>query len=126
MEKWKTGSSKPTSCEALHIRASGRPRAKAAEPSGSRDDGAELLHSPGLQGFVQLADWAFGADGLPALQILAWGDFSFDRRFAADQLVLCRHENSYRPLPRADALVQGVAADYADLLLACPSERLMD
>ena len=40
--------------------------------------------------FVKFADWAFGPDGLPALQILAFGDFSFEDRYQDQQFLMHR------------------------------------
>lgn len=40
--------------------------------------------------FVNFADWAFGSRGLPALQILAFGDFSFEDRYQNQQFLVHR------------------------------------
>ncbi|KAJ5318300.1 hypothetical protein N7476_004720, partial [Penicillium atrosanguineum] len=40
--------------------------------------------------FVDFADWAFGSKGLPALQILAFGDFSFEDRYQNQQFLMHR------------------------------------
>jgi hypothetical protein len=40
--------------------------------------------------FVNFADWAFGSMGLPALQILAFGDFSFEGRYQNQQFLVHR------------------------------------
>jgi hypothetical protein len=40
--------------------------------------------------FVNFADWAFGPSGLPALQILAFGDFSFEDRYQNQQFLVHR------------------------------------
>lgn len=40
--------------------------------------------------FLAFADWAFGRHGLPSLEILAYGDFSFGARNAQQQFLLRR------------------------------------
>jgi hypothetical protein len=39
---------------------------------------------------LPFAHWAFGADGIPSLQVLAYGDFSFEGRFGSKSHILCR------------------------------------
>lgn len=39
---------------------------------------------------VKFAEWAFGPEGLPSLQILAFGDFSFEDRYQKQQLLMRR------------------------------------
>ncbi|OJJ52145.1 hypothetical protein ASPSYDRAFT_95845 [Aspergillus sydowii CBS 593.65] len=46
--------------------------------------------APELQEFVRLVQWAFGPVGLPALQILAFGDFSHGDRYREQQVLLRR------------------------------------
>ena len=53
-------------------------------------------HSPkwfNLFPVFDFAQWAFGPDGLPHLQVLAVGDFSYDGRFKSQCLLLGRHLN---------------------------------
>ncbi|KIM99155.1 hypothetical protein OIDMADRAFT_56320 [Oidiodendron maius Zn] len=44
-------------------------------------------------GFLQFAQWAFSEVGLPGLQVLAWGDFSYEDRWAWHDALLCRDES---------------------------------
>jgi hypothetical protein len=44
------------------------------------------------------AQWAFSADGLPNLQVLALGGFSFEGCY----VLLCRSDGGYQRLTRAD------------------------
>lgn len=46
--------------------------------------------NPEAEELVNFADWAFGPCGLPALQILAFGDFSFEGRYQKQQLLMHR------------------------------------
>jgi hypothetical protein len=45
---------------------------------------------------LQFALWAFSEDGLPDLQILAWGDFSHNGRWRACNALLCRDQSLLR------------------------------
>lgn len=57
-------------------------------------DIAEILRLPAeLLGF---ANWAFGPNGLPTLQVLAFGDFSYDGRFHIHNKLFCRRTWSIR------------------------------
>ncbi|KAG9229520.1 hypothetical protein BJ875DRAFT_474606 [Amylocarpus encephaloides] len=67
----------------------------------SPDDITEILRLPG--GLLQFANWAFGPDGLSSLQVLAFGDFSYNRRFHNHNGLFCRHTWSIRN-PENDAL----------------------
>lgn len=55
----------------------------------SINDIAEILRLPG--GLLQFANWAFGPNSLSALQVLAFGDFSYDGRFYNYNNLFCRH-----------------------------------
>ncbi|KAH8650229.1 hypothetical protein BGZ60DRAFT_569554 [Tricladium varicosporioides] len=44
----------------------------------------------------KFANWAFGPDGLPMLEVLAFGDFSHDGRFHNHNRFYCRHTRSIR------------------------------
>lgn len=46
----------------------------------------------------KFAHWAFGPDGLPTLEVLAFGDFSHDGRFRNHNHLFCRHTRSIRTL----------------------------
>ncbi|KAH8679710.1 hypothetical protein BGZ60DRAFT_235687 [Tricladium varicosporioides] len=53
------------------------------------------LLPPKLRAFT---NWAFGPDGLPMLEVLAFGDFSYDGRFRNHNHLFCRHTRLIRPL----------------------------
>ena len=42
---------------------------------------------------LEFAQWAFSEDGLPDLEILAWGDFSNESRWAEHSMLLCRDQS---------------------------------
>ena len=85
----------------------------------------------------ELGRWAFGPDGLPNLQVLAWGDFSYRGRFENELGLLGRLSNSNPDdfcnfeviRPPLDALNHGHQHfdglhQPLDFLSACPSESL--
>ncbi|KAJ5531405.1 hypothetical protein N7527_004798 [Penicillium freii] len=97
--------------------------------------------------FVSFAEWAFGSGGLPALQVLAFGDFSHGDRYRGQQFLMrraCPAWNSdgkgpagltcddttrlpFRPADMADPSIwDGVSVDGAWFLSACPGGGLME
>ncbi|GCB25461.1 hypothetical protein AAWM_08346 [Aspergillus awamori] len=96
--------------------------------------------------FVLLAQWAFGPTGLPALQILAFGDFSHDGRYSEQQILIRRKRISEQPYPRVSSgrecssisssfclvdsddrsLWDGLPLDGTQFLSACPGTGLME
>ncbi|KAI9784369.1 MAG: hypothetical protein M1816_000893 [Peltula sp. TS41687] len=46
---------------------------------------------------AEFAQWAFGPTGYPALQVLAYGDFSYEGRYERYNLLLCRRESPSLP-----------------------------
>jgi hypothetical protein len=82
--------------------------------------------------FLQFALWAFSEVGLPDLQVLAWGDFSYDGRWVWHNALFCRDESL---LERTDFNCRTVfdtdicwdlIHGNMDLLAACPSDHLFD
>ncbi len=69
------------------------------------------------------ANWAFGPDGFPCLQVLASGDFSHEDRFAATRTVWCRdrvsNNKEWRPIEPGDVAEQELIAVNMDMLSAC-------
>ena len=54
----------------------------------------EALHAALKESFCELCKWAFGPQGIPSLQVIAFGDFS--RGLAGDALeniFVCRNES---------------------------------
>ncbi|KAH6667672.1 hypothetical protein B0J14DRAFT_169359 [Halenospora varia] len=111
--------------------------------SESFDDIAEILRLPG--GLLQFANWAFGPDGLPALQVLAFGDFSYDGRFHNHNHLFCRHtwsirnpENdtlqqsedelilTFRPIRENDRKLWDLIDRNTEFLEACPTDSIIN
>lgn len=103
------------------------------------DDKSECKFSAALPEIHQLASWAFGPEGLPSLQVLAYGDFSYRGR--RPNLVLCRCELlddsdiqksaaglsglAYREVTKADISEQETLYTNAHFLEACPEDSLL-
>ncbi|OGE46739.1 hypothetical protein PENARI_c124G04245, partial [Penicillium arizonense] len=96
---------------------------------------------------VSFAEWAFGPHGLPALQVLAFGDFSHGDRYRSQQFLMRRVYPSWEdgdkelaglacddttrlPFRSADmsdpSLWDGAMVDGARFLSACPGGGLME
>src|SRR6266536_4583307 len=91
--------------EASNFAAHGSPPAvnwKARAPGNGRNIATGCLGDERVQDFLEFADWAFSGEGLSNLQILAWGDFSYEGRYTRYNLLLCKAENGYRTLTKAD------------------------
>jgi hypothetical protein len=106
-------------------------------------DIAEILRLPGE--LLEFANWAFGPDGLPTLQVLAFGDFSYDGRFNdIHNYLFCRHtwsirnpENSisqpeedelilkFRLVRENDRELWDLIDRNIDFLGACPTDSIM-
>lgn len=83
--------------------------------------------------FLQFAIWAFGKDGLPDLRVLAWGDFSYDSRWAEYNALLCRDQSlvdevgfTFRTPLDSDTYYWDLIDDNIDMLAACPSDSMFD
>ncbi|GKZ40106.1 hypothetical protein AbraIFM66950_002360, partial [Aspergillus brasiliensis] len=72
------------------------------------------------------AEWAFSADGLPKLTVLAWGDFSHDGRFSESNVLLYRSETGYRRLDPSDMRIWTLVNDNMDMLAACPVDDITE
>lgn len=96
--------------------------------------------SIGLQEVDNFAQWAFGPDGLPALEILAYGDFSFQGR--RPNILFCRsldilmdgQSDTSSPIPSTtpfrvmtarEAKSCDLVQDNLDFLEACPEDILL-
>ncbi|MCJ1271703.1 hypothetical protein MMC22_011608 [Lobaria immixta] len=71
------------------------------------------------------ADWAFGPDGFPRLEVLASGDFSHGNRFAATQMLWCRQghvsesKKTWRTVERSDVAENELIDANMDMMSAC-------
>ncbi|KAJ5111890.1 hypothetical protein NUU61_001520 [Penicillium alfredii] len=97
--------------------------------------------------FVAFAEWAFGPSGLPALQVLAFGDFSHNDRYPGQQFLVrrkgqpgqcsgkgsdpsvCNNPNGFPFCPASmddPSIWDRVSLDGARLLTACPGGGLIE
>ncbi|KKA19421.1 hypothetical protein T310_6597 [Rasamsonia emersonii CBS 393.64] len=74
-----------------------------------------------------LAQWAFGPDGLPSLRVIAHGDFLDEGRYRKHNVLLCRDSGSSQGLnfrrvvgTEMDELLLDLFEEYSDFLQACP------
>lgn len=86
--------------------------------------------------FVDFAEWAFGPTGILSLRVLAFGDFSYDGRFARHNLLLCRKEQPARTVARGvqhryfrsmtvyDEDLWKLFKEHYNVLTACPVDTL--
>ena len=104
--------------------------------------GGAILRTPvRVEGLRELLEWAFGPKGPPNLRVVAYGDFSYDGRYAEHNSFFCKREP---PIPRAttsvlgmektrifrvvekkDVLWDDVITPVKHLLAACPVDQLM-
>ncbi len=76
------------------------------------------------------ANWAFGPDGFPRLQVLASGDFSYGNRFADTHTLWCRKtrgprsKKTWRTVEQGDVAENELIDANMDMLSACPVSPL--
>jgi hypothetical protein len=98
----------------------------------------DLEFSEDLPAVDEFACWAFGPNGLPDLEVLAYGDFSFQGR--QPNVLLCRSEDKpdhgylcdmsfsakgFRELKKQDVRLWEMVQDNIDFLEACPGDYLL-
>ncbi|KAH8816664.1 hypothetical protein F5884DRAFT_873409 [Xylogone sp. PMI_703] len=123
----------------------------SSSASSSHDD-SDIGFNPDLSNemneFLSFAAWAFGPDGIPSLKILAYGDFSYDGRYAAKNMLLGRKKWDF-PKPKigasaaegeeveivelpfclveeGDQWMKDMVAENMDFLSACPMEPIVN
>lgn len=98
---------------------------------------ADDWFSDGLPPLRRFADWAFGPDGLPALEALAYGDFTFKGR--QPNILLCRSRDTvvdgedaasppgpiFREVTPRDVSLWDLVQENLDFLEACPEDYLL-
>jgi hypothetical protein len=104
---------------------------------------ADPEFSEALPDVLNFAHWAFGPDGLPELEILAYGDFSFQGR--QPNMLLCRSQDLtenmtnespdteaakasnglYRQVLKEDTRLWEIVQDHSEFLEACPEDYLL-
>lgn len=76
------------------------------------------------------ANWAFGPDGFPRLQVLASGDFSYGNRFVDTHTLWCRktrgsrRKQTWRPVEPSDIAENELIDANMDMMSACPVSPL--
>jgi hypothetical protein len=84
-----------------------------------------------------LAQWAFGPEGLLSLQVIAFGDFSYEGRYANSQVLLVRNtaesdsrhgtkEHTFRRIRLTDQWQNDLISRYSQMLAACPTSPLLE
>ena len=82
-----------------------------------------------------VAQQMFGPNGLPKLQILAYGDFSYGSRFEDSSILLCRNDVAsvksgkavrlnFRKLRPEDLALQDLLSRHMPTLEACPVDSV--
>jgi hypothetical protein len=72
----------------------------------------------------EFADWAFGAEGIPDLQVLACGNFSHGH-YAKYNVLLCRAACGWHYLTNAETTCWDLVDDNMDMLSACAVDPIM-
>lgn len=80
------------------------------------------------QAAQEFAQWAFATDGIPSLQIIAVGDFSYTSRFSTSGSFLCKNSQparalsglNYRTITEVDQQLWELIDRYWNALTACP------
>ncbi|RAL03401.1 uncharacterized protein BO80DRAFT_376327 [Aspergillus ibericus CBS 121593] len=123
------------SCKLLHIRTSGvildrLSVIKSGQPNWFSDPLYTYQYGEGFpyvldEHVIMFAHWAFSADGLPDLQVIAWGDFSYGGRYSKVNLLLCRNGDGIWHLTPSNTVAWNVFQDNLDMLAACPYDDLL-
>ncbi|KFY47342.1 hypothetical protein V494_00025 [Pseudogymnoascus sp. VKM F-4513 (FW-928)] len=83
------------------------------------------------QALLKFARWAFSSEGIPELQILAWGDFSHDGRWGESNVILCRDQSfeptgtNFRRLRDSDLNYWDMIDGNMDMLSACSPDHVL-
>jgi hypothetical protein len=67
--------------------------------------------------------WVFGRDGIGSLQMLAFGDCSYDCSFKDNHILLCKDpskERGFPPVSSSDSELQALVGRNMDFLGSCP------
>lgn len=119
----------------LHVRVTGWVTMSSVQEDTVERGDEDFLHA--LPAVRRFAIWAFGPDGLPALEILAYGDFSFQGR--QPNILLCRSQDTvadgegaasspgpkFREVTPQDVRLWDLVQDNLDFLEACPEDYLL-
>jgi hypothetical protein len=102
-----------------------------------REPGMDLMYKPRpTQDLHFFANWAFGPTGIQSLSVIAFGDFSYNERYASENVFLCRNElqdkrdvgahqrYNYRQITSSDHSAWGLVEKHRNALEACPTSSL--
>jgi hypothetical protein len=102
-----------------------------------RECGVDLAYKPRpTQDLHFFANWAFGPTGIPSLSVIAFGDFSYNERYASENVFLCRNEHqddrstgahqryNYRQITSSDHSAWDLIEIHRYALEACPTNSL--
>ncbi len=109
------------------------------------EDGLAPVLDRAPEDLLEFASWVFGNEGIPSLQVLAYGDFSFGGRFENHSFIFCRgewelegepKENGeggdirFRTLPfrllrDGDAEMKELVSENRDFLTTCPTDTIL-
>ena len=138
----------------LHVRASGRDMAWPSRDkppvefdmgfhrrTKTRTGGSNYRMPVKVEGLRELLEWAFGPKGPPNLRVVAYGDFSYNGRYAEHSFMFCKRElrtpkntksvlglersRIFRVVEKKDVLWDDVITPVKHLLAACPVDPLM-
>ncbi|BCS16228.1 hypothetical protein ALUC_80435A [Aspergillus luchuensis] len=122
------------SCKLLHIRATGPAMVNMYRSNicGMCTSNANVNDCKGTKTYTEIdplyhpldiyefAEWAFSAEGLPDLTVLAWGEFSHEGHFSEHNSLFCRSKTGYRRLNASEISLWDLINDNMDMLAACP------
>jgi hypothetical protein len=103
----------------------------------SRSDGsASPLASEELRTFRKACFWepaearelvkrVFDSEAYRNLQILAFGNFSYEGRYEEECVLFCRDHGGFRQLTDRDVYLWDLVNNNMDMLSACPFEAIM-
>ncbi|PVH72613.1 hypothetical protein DL98DRAFT_382280, partial [Cadophora sp. DSE1049] len=80
---------------------------------------------------LRFANWAFGPNGLPTLQVLAFGDFYYDGRSHIHNKLFCRHTCedelilTFRHVIENDTELWDLIDRNTEFLEACPTDSIV-
>ncbi|KFY18708.1 hypothetical protein V493_08398 [Pseudogymnoascus sp. VKM F-4281 (FW-2241)] len=121
--------------ERLSLRPASLDSASSIRDGESKDDSEAMVELRKLpRNVIEFSHWAFGADGIPSLQVLAYGDFSFEGRFKSENIILCRQawtipkEDTtlpFRPIRDGDINMMELVRENMDFLGACPVDTIV-
>jgi hypothetical protein len=76
--------------------------------------------------FRELVKWVFDSDTCRNIQILAFGNFSYNGRYEEECLLFCRDQSGFRQLTDEDIYLWDLVNNNMDMLSACPLQPIME